>query len=172
MSYESIKVWCIDLDGVLTDGRYLVSEDGKITKAFHTRDFYAINVLKKLGYEVYIVTGADDDCGPKKAARVGIPILQGIIDKVAAIEETILQPKKMDWSNVAYIGDAENDVGALERAGLTFAPSDGVKSLPEVNFTTSAKGGEGVVYEVVEWLLEKLGLSFVPMHGLGKKSNR
>lgn len=62
---KNIKLLVIDVDSTLTDGNYQVSEDGKITKSFYTRDFYYIEKILRMDSHpicILLLTGSWDNC--------------------------------------------------------------------------------------------------------------
>ena len=49
--------YLLDVDGVLTDGRFLLMADGTDGRSFHTRDGHAIRMGQRAGLQFAILSG-------------------------------------------------------------------------------------------------------------------
>lgn len=152
-----IRYIFLDVDGTLTNGTYHVDCNGNISKDFFTRDFWAIRRAQEEGFEILLVTGANDECTIAKACLAKIPIIYGASDKVKEIEELMKNDPDWDWESTAYMGDAENDMGAMDKAAMNACPSD---AIPEVlkmdnSLISYYKGGEGAVYEFIRHIFDR-----------------
>tara|TARA_Y100000034_G_C6710379_1_gene313763 strand:- start:179 stop:709 length:531 start_codon:yes stop_codon:yes gene_type:complete len=159
-SIAQCKVWIFDCDGVLTNSMYHVREDGMLTKSFHTRDVWAIEELLKKGYFVFIVTQASDECvihkfmGMSKRYSSRMYFSLGVENKLYNIS-TFLKAENLTWDNVAYMGDAENDLECMKAAFWSICPLDAVPIIQEhADVVCDAKGGYGAVHEIVTYFLE------------------
>ena len=151
-----IKLFCVDCDGTLTDGKYHITEDGKVSKSFFTRDFYALGELAKKGIQVFVATSSKAGIINKKAMRLPyiLNIIAGVSDKKKAIDD-FLAVWGATWDNVAYIGDAENDMECMKLAGLTCCPHDAIPKIQGVaDFTSKYDGGNGAVWEFANYVLK------------------
>lgn len=164
IDFAKINVLAVDVDGTLTDGLYNVSSDGTITKGFHTRDFSAMDRLAKAGFIVLIITGANDGVIERKLATskaTGLILQANSKNKHAEISEWLAKEGKGGWERIAFIGDAENDLKAMEHAAWSSCPSD---AIPEVidnsHYVSEFPGGRGAVYDCVRKLCEKKGLKW------------
>lgn len=154
MKQRKIKMICIDVDGTLTNGNYHISVSGDISKSFYTRDFWAMQRVAEEGILVYLVTGATDSCTIERASFVNIPIISGSSDKASDVQ-LIIDSEKISWDQVAFIGDAENDLEVMGKCGLTGCPSDAVEEiLKDVNYLSDFKGGRGAVHDFIKYILE------------------
>jgi len=156
----NIKMIVTDVDGTLTDGRYFVSESGSVMKAFHTRDFWALRRAREEGMETFMLTSATDGCADEKSRVTGTPVVSDSKNKVADLR-MLAEEKGIPLDQVAYVGDAENDIAAMELCGFTACPADAVPEVKQIsNIITDAKGGNAVVYEVVRYIFDKQELSW------------
>jgi len=163
---EIMKVLMTDLDGVLSDGSYYVSSNGVVTKVFYNRDWDAMTKLMKNGIKVVILTQCYDEAIDAQLARIktnsktwanwmetGVfTLIKKCEDKyIAAIE--YLKAHGMEWKDVVYIGDAENDRACMIKAGYTFCPADALEIIKgEANIVCDTNGGRGCIQELVEEL--------------------
>jgi 3-deoxy-D-manno-octulosonate 8-phosphate phosphatase (KDO 8-P phosphatase) len=164
---DKIRLLFVDCDGTLTNGHYHVSSDGVTTKGYHTRDFFALKKIQKLGYRVVILTGAKDGSVDMKCQQSRLECISDAQDKVA-VAEAFMAKYGYEWGEVAFFGDAENDMRAMDRAGFTACPND---ALPEVkdrsNYISDFKGGEAAVYDIIRYLYKLQGESWFTEDELG-----
>lgn len=153
-----VRLALFDVDGVLTDGRLLLGDRGQEYKAFHTRDGQGLTMLRDGGIEIGIVSGRSSAAVGKRMAELGITLVyQGRLDKLAVLN-TILGKRKLDASEVAYVGDDLPDLPVLTRVGLAVAVADAHELVQRhAHMSTTRPGGQGAVREVCELILEAHG---------------
>jgi len=154
MSRLEIKLFAMDVDGVLTDGGMYYSEQGEALKKFNARDGMGIELLRKSGIIPAIITQEDSKIVLKRAEKLKVgEVYIGIGDKLQVMKE-LAQKYNLSFDEVAYIGDDMNDLAVLREVGLSFAPSDAMTEVKQaVRQVLSRKGGEGVVREAVDFIL-------------------
>lgn len=155
MDKPIIKILLTDCDGCLTDGGMYYSEKGDELKKFNTRDGMGIALLRKQGIITGIITSESVDLNRRRAEKLKLDILEtGCKDKAYAIKKYCEQ-YGVALENVCYIGDDINDIEAIKMVGMGCCPAD---AMPEVKavakYISKAKGGEGVIREVVAIILE------------------
>jgi YrbI family 3-deoxy-D-manno-octulosonate 8-phosphate phosphatase len=137
-----------DFDGCLTDDRVWLNQDGEEFVAANRKDGLAVNRLKALGIIVVITSTETNKVVTARATKLGIEALQGLSNKVEAIERYLLN-SKMTWNDSWYIGNDVNDLGAIRKAKISICPSDAVKAVKkEVDLKLKTKGGYGVLSEL------------------------
>ncbi len=162
MDFNAIKVLGFDVDGTITTGDYTVSSNGVVSKSFYTRDIYALNKALVAGLDILIVTGSSGTCTKYKISNIKrtygrrILLLSNVSDKVLQIEQ-YMKKRSLEWDNVAYMGDAENDLEAMKLAGITACPCDSIDDVKnESHWISDYPGGRGAVYDfVVNYFLPK-----------------
>jgi len=151
----AIRMVLSDVDGVLTDGRLLIDNQGIESKQFHIRDGQGIRLWQQSGGKFGIVTGRSSQVVKLRAAELDIEILrQGVKDKwpvvLAICEESGLAP-----AEVCYVGDDLPDMQVIDQVGLGVAVADAAEEVRQAaNYTTSVDGGHGAMREVIELLLK------------------
>jgi 3-deoxy-D-manno-octulosonate 8-phosphate phosphatase (KDO 8-P phosphatase) len=155
---RKVRVVLLDVDGVLTDGRLYMTSDGTEGRAFHVRDGHGIVMARRAGLTFGILSGRTSKVVSDRAAELGIEeVHQGVADKAARFGE-ILERLRLSPDEVCFVGDDIVDVPVLRRAGLAVAPADADDSaLAASHVATTARGGAGVVREVVDLLLRAQG---------------
>jgi len=155
---KKIKLLLLDVDGVLTDGRILLDNQGNELKAFHVRDGHGIKMAQKAGIIVGIITGRISEVVNIRARELGIKeVHQGAHEKIA-VYDSILARYGFRDEEVAYIGDDIVDVDIFKRTGLAVAVDDADPSVkPHVDMTTRKAGGRGAVREFINLILKHQG---------------
>jgi YrbI family 3-deoxy-D-manno-octulosonate 8-phosphate phosphatase len=155
---SGIKLLLSDVDGVLTDGGMYYSESGDELKKFNTRDGGGFILLKNVGIKTGMITSENVKLVERRAKKLEVDYYFSVSgDKWKTIDQ-LLQSLHLEPANLAYIGDDINDLTVIEKAGLSFAPSDGVEEVQKkANVVLSRKGGEGAVREAAELILKSSG---------------
>jgi YrbI family 3-deoxy-D-manno-octulosonate 8-phosphate phosphatase len=155
---QPIELILADVDGVLTDGRIVVNNQGIETKLFHIRDGMGIRLWQKAGYRFGVVSLRSSQIVKMRAAELEIGIVrQGTRDKLATSLEIIGQ-LGLAPQQVCYIGDDLPDLPVVRAVGMGVAVADACGELVEAAaYVTKAPGGCGAVREVIELILKAQG---------------
>lgn len=150
----NISLVVFDVDGVLTDGRFWLSDDGAESKAFNTQDGFGVRCLLGAGLEVAVISGRRSNAVTKRMSELGVRhVILGCDDKLAAFEE-LINDLGVEAADTAYVGDDVPDIPLLRRAGLAIAVANAVAEVKaECALTTTAPGGQGAVREVCDLIL-------------------
>lgn len=157
---KKIRLFAMDVDGVLTEGSIILLESGEEIKFWNVRDRIAFFMLKKFDglFRVAWITGRKSRQVADRAKEVGVVRLhQRCEDKGAAFEST-LAALKLKKEESLFIGDDLVDLPALRRAGIAVCPADAHPAVKKVcHWVTRAPGGRGVLREVVDFVIESQG---------------
>jgi 3-deoxy-D-manno-octulosonate 8-phosphate phosphatase (KDO 8-P phosphatase) len=161
-----MKAAIFDVDGVLTDGRLFISEQGESFKAFHVLDGHGLKLLAQGGIVPIVVTGRDSPAVRRRVADLGLQhAVFGVGDKTAAAEP-LLASLGIGWPEVAVIGDDWPDLPLFARAGFACAPPNAHAEVKAVaHHVTTARGGEGAAREFCDLLLVAAGRYAGLLHG-------
>ena len=153
-----VKLLLMDCDGVLTDGRIWILENGEDQKAFHTRDGLGIDLLHRAGLKSGIISGRISSALERRAQSLGVSYLwQGRDDKRQAFADTLAQAQ-VTSDEIAFVGDDLTDLPLMFQAGFAVAVADAVAEVKaRAHYVTTLKGGKGAVREVVELILKAQG---------------
>ena len=154
----SIKLLLMDCDGVLTDGRIWLFENGEEQKGFHTRDGLGIDLLHRAGLRSGIISGRKSSAVETRVRGLGMSyVIQGHENKVRAFADVLAQAGVAN-DEVAFIGDDLNDIPLMVQSGLGVAVADAADEAREhAHYVTKAPGGFGAVREVIELILKSQG---------------
>jgi len=155
---ERIRLVAFDVDGVFTDGRFYLSDDGIESKAFNTQDGFGVRQLIDADVAVAVISGRHSSAVARRMHELGVPfVVQGCRDKVAALDEIVAE-LGITIDECAFVGDDIPDLPALEHAGVSISVANAVARLRErCDITTEASGGAGAVREICEMLLAAHG---------------
>ena len=150
----NIRLVAFDVDGVLTDGRFYLSNDGVESKAFNTQDGYGVRQVLIAGIEVAVISGRRSAAVQHRMDELGVRhVIQGCSDKIAAFEALTKELGITD-AECIYVGDDVPDLPLLGKAGISMAVANAVAEVREFSdYTTQASGGCGAVREVCNLLL-------------------
>jgi len=153
-----MKLAFFDVDGVLTDGRIYIGEQGETVKAFATLDGHGLKLLALGGIEPVVITGRDSPAVRRRVADLGLKrALYGVHDKLAA-GQAVLDELGADWAQAAAIGDDWPDLPLLLRAGFACAPANAHAEVKAVaHHVTANVGGHGAAREFCDLLLMAAG---------------
>lgn len=153
-----VRLFLIDVDGVLSDGGIVYDGDGRETKRFHVRDGHGIKMLQRAGVEVGILSGRSSEAVSVRARELGISLVrQGAFDKVEAWRE-ILRAKGVPAEQTAYVGDDIVDLPLLRSVGFAATVSDAEEYVVSAaDYVSSRPGGHGAVREIIEFVLRSSG---------------
>jgi len=152
---SKIKMVVFDVDGVLTNGEIIYSDSGEELKVFNVKDGQGMNMLRSENFVTAIITARTSAVVEKRAIDLNISnIYQGIKNKFKVLED-LIKIYKLDFSEVAYIGDDIPDIASMEQVGLACCPADAVEKVKKIcHFVSSKPGGKGAVREIADLLLE------------------
>ena len=152
---KKIKLLAFDVDGVMTDGGIIYTEDGKEIKRFNAKDGQGLTNCMKNGLIVAIITARQNGTVSNRFEYLKVPeIHQGIKNKISKLDE-ILKKYNLSYEEVAYMGDDLPDICILEKVGLATCPHDAVEEVKErCNFISSKDGGRGAVRELTDLVLK------------------
>lgn len=159
---EKIKIFLMDVDGVLTDGKmYFIPGADEIPvefKGFNSLDGIGLRLLNQFGIKTGIITGRNSPATAIRAKNLGMSYLyQGFVSKLTPFEQ-ISKEENIAFDEIAYMGDDWTDIPALKAAGLACAPNDARKEVKEIShFIANNNGGEGAVRDVCELILFSQG---------------
>lgn len=153
---NKIKAIALDVDGVLTDGSFYWSMNGEELKKFSFSDVMGVSLGRKAGLIFALISGEDNVLIDRFARKMAITdTYKGCKDKASALR-SFAEKNALDLSEICFMGDDVNDLGALELAGLPAAPANAHASVKgKAKLITIKSGGNGAVRELIDLILEK-----------------
>ncbi|MCM8778318.1 MAG: HAD-IIIA family hydrolase [Candidatus Omnitrophica bacterium] len=152
---KKIKILIMDVDGVLTDGKFYYGNYGDELKAFDIQDGFGLTLLKRAGIKTIIVTAGNSRIITRRAKHLRITKVYQKAYKKLETYEKILKKFRVKDEEVCYIGDDLIDIPILKRVGFAVCVPNAREELkPLVHYITRQRGGEGAVREIAEILLK------------------
>lgn len=139
-----------DFDGVMTNNKVIVSQDGTESVVCDRSDGLGVEMLRKSGVAMLILSKEINPVVSARAKKLKIPVIQGIDDKPSALRKYCVK-SKVALKSVLYVGNDLNDLAVMKIVGLSACPADShprVKKIANIKLTRN--GGEGAVRELVE----------------------
>ena len=152
---KNIKLLVCDVDGVFSDGRIYLGNEGEELKAFHTKDGFGIKALGSSGVAVAIITGRKSTIVATRMSALNVEhIIQGQEDKLPALL-SLAKELDINIDEIAYIGDDMPDLPCIIQVGLGIAVQDAHPMvIAKANYTTFTRGGFGAVREVCDLIMQ------------------
>ncbi len=150
-----IKLLALDFDGVLTDNRVLVDQEGKEAVWCDRGDGWGIARLKAHGVRVVILSTETNPVVAARARKLEVECWQGLPDKLSLLKE-IANKYSLHPDQVAFVGNDVNDLECLRWAGVAIAVADAHPTvLATAQIVLTKPGGRGAVREVADWILQE-----------------
>ena len=151
---RNIKLLICDIDGVFSDGRIYLGNNGEELKAFNTKDGFGIKALIDSGVEVAVITGRHSHIVQQRMSSLMVKhIYQGQEDKLLAYNSLKAELNLSD-NDVAYIGDDGPDLPVMQQVGFSVAVNDAHPLIKRIaHYTTMLSGGFGAVRELTDLIM-------------------
>lgn len=154
-AFKPVKLFVLDVDGVLTDGSLLVLNDGQMARRMNIKDGYALQLAVKNGYRILVISGGISEAVKSRLQKLGVT---DVFMNVENKKELLLQYVKQHdftWPQVLYMGDDIPDFYTMQMAGLACCPFDAVPEIKAIShYISPVRGGEGCVRDVIEKVLK------------------
>ncbi len=154
-----IDLLILDVDGVLTDGRVILSPTGEETKSFHVHDGAGMKYWKRSGKKLAIVTGRSSPAVQLRAEELDVDVVRlNVKDKLPVVKE-VISSLSTTAERTAAIGDDLTDLPVLRHVAFGAVVADATEEVRQVaDYIAQKPGGAGAVREIIELLLKKAGL--------------
>ena len=155
---KKIELLVLDVDGVMTDGKFLLSPNGDEFKPFNAKDGAGIKYWMRTGGTVAIISGRNSNAVVIRAGELGVSFVrQGCKNKAPVLAE-IFEESGIDPSATAIMGDDLPDLPMFHMSGISACPSDAVADVrQQADYVCNTGGGNGCVREFIEVILKKTG---------------
>ncbi len=154
----NITTFIFDVDGVLTNGKVLITSQGEMYREMDTKDGYALKCALVQGYRVCIISGGTNEGVRNRLKALGIyDIYLGAHHKQEPFQD-LMDSYDLKPEEILYMGDDVPDIVVMEQVAVAACPNDAVSDVKEIaNYVSHKKGGEGCVREIIEQTLRVQG---------------
>ena len=147
-----VSIFFYDFDGIFTDNRVFVSEDGKESVICNRSDGLAIRKIKDMKIQQVIISTETNKVVSFRAAKLGLPVIQGISNKKEILLE-YCQKSCININEALYIGNDINDLEAMMVVGFPVCPEDAFPEIKNIaKLVIPVLGGHGVIRELLYYL--------------------
>lgn len=155
---NEITTFILDVDGVMTNGQVLVTDEGKMLRSFNIKDGFAMQLAVKLGYKICIISGGNSSGVIKRLEGLGIKDIYMKVHEKLPVFKSYISDKNLKADEIAYMGDDLPDYNLIKQVGLKCCPADASHDIQEIcDFVSSYPGGGGCVRELIEKVLRAQG---------------
>ena len=152
---SEINLLILDFDGVLTDNKVYVFEDGREAVVCHRGDGWGIRMLQSAEIEVIILSTETNAVVSARAEKLNVPCIQDCEDKASAVQ-SIIDARSISVDQIMYVGNDTNDIDAMQLVGHRVTPADAHPQIRAIaTMVTDSSGGQGVVRELADLLVTK-----------------
>ena len=154
----NITTFIFDVDGVLTNGKVLITSQGEMYREMDTKDGYALKCALVQGYRVCIISGGTNEGVRNRLKALGIyDIYLGAHHKQEPFQD-LMDSYDLKPEEILYMGDDVPDIVVMEQVAVAACPNDAVSDVKDIaNYVSHKKGGEGCVREIIEQTLRVQG---------------
>ncbi len=161
LDIKALEAIVFDFDGVLTDNRVWVDQQGNESVCCNRSDGLGFDVLRKTSVKLYILSTETNPVVMQRGKKLKVPVHQGVKNKVHSLQ-TLAQDASFDLDKTLFVGNDLNDYGAMQLCGFSACPADSHPQILEVATISLKKdGGQGIVRELVEQVFEINMLEFL-----------
>ncbi|MEL6893116.1 MAG: HAD hydrolase family protein [Actinomycetota bacterium] len=155
--FSGVRAIVTDFDGVHTDDRAVVDENGLESAVVSRSDGMGVGRARRTGLPMLILSTERAPIVERRAEKLGVDCISGCDDKVPELERW-LREQSIDPADVVYVGNDVNDLGCLQLVGHPVIVADAHPTLLQEGFATTARsGGDGALREVLDAVLSDLG---------------
>ncbi len=153
-----IRTFVFDVDGVLTDGSLLVTEEGQLLRSMNIKDGYAMQLAIKKGYNIWVISGGTSEGVKIRLNKLGISEVYLAVKDKNEILNLLLSKYNISHSQLIYMGDDIPDYGVMLKARVPCCPADAVDEIKQIcKYISPAKGGRGAARDIIEKVLKLNG---------------
>ena len=142
--FKKIKLVCMDVDGVLTDGSLYINQDGKEFKKFDVKDGIGIRLLQKHSFEIAWISGGSSAVTETRAKSLGIKYIFTKVKNKYIVLQSLQKSLNITSSETIFLGDDINDLVVSPLVIGFCAPSDAHEEFQKNSFWVAKKKEEVV----------------------------
>jgi 3-deoxy-D-manno-octulosonate 8-phosphate phosphatase (KDO 8-P phosphatase) len=165
--FKLVHTLMLDVDGVLTNGKVIITEKGELIRSMNIKDGYAMKAALASGLQIMIITGGRSKGVVSRLKALGIQeVYAGVSNKLERFEE-LVDIFELDPEGILYMGDDIPDMEVMKRVGMPCCPADACPEIKEISLYISPfDGGEGCVRDVIEKIMKLKGNWPIETHAI------
>jgi YrbI family 3-deoxy-D-manno-octulosonate 8-phosphate phosphatase len=153
VDFSNIKLLAFDFDGVMTDNKVMVDENGKESVVCNRSDGMGIEMVKNKDIEVIVISKEQNKVVKARCDKLKIPCAHGVDDKISILKKEI-EKRNLSPDEVCFVGNDVNDIECIKYVGLGVAVNNAYPEVKKVaDLVTEKNGGDGAVREIIDKML-------------------
>jgi YrbI family 3-deoxy-D-manno-octulosonate 8-phosphate phosphatase len=152
--FSRVKLLVLDFDGVLTDNRVYVNQDGREMVSCWRSDGIGLSRIREAGVKTLVISSEVNPVVEKRCAKLGIDCMTGVRDKLSVLKK-LLHEQNLSPQNACFVGNDLPDIDCLKYVGYPIAVKGSTEEVLKVaKYITKKEGGAGAVREVCDLIYE------------------
>ena len=142
---NNVRAFVFDVDGVMTNGKVMITSEGEMYREMDTRDGFALKYALLKGFKIGIISGGTNEGVRKRLELLGVnKVYLGIHEKDIAFDDFV-STFNINPDQVLYMGDDVPDIPVMEKVGVSTCPQDALPDVKRVvDYVSHKKGGDGL----------------------------
>jgi len=155
---KNITTLIFDYDGVFTDGKVLITESGEQLRTANVKDGYALQLARKKGYRIAVISGGTSEAVIKRMNGLNITDVFIRVDHKIDVYRQYLKKNSLSPGEVLFMGDDIPDYMIMKEAGVAVCPADAAEEIKNIShYISHLKGGDGCARDIIEQVLKVQG---------------
>ena len=155
---KNITTLIFDYDGVFTDGKIMITENGEQLRSANVKDGYALQLARKNGYRIAVISGGTSNAVVKRMNGLNIMDVFIKVDHKINVYNNYIRKNGLKREEVLFMGDDIPDLEIMKEVGVAVCPADAAEEIKAIsNYISHMKGGEGCVRDIIEQVMKIQG---------------
>jgi 3-deoxy-D-manno-octulosonate 8-phosphate phosphatase (KDO 8-P phosphatase) len=155
---KNITTLIFDYDGVFTEGKILLLENGDQLRTANVKDGYALQLAIKKGYRIAVISGGTSDSIKVRLEKLGLQDVFIRVEHKIQVYNKYLKKYNLDPREVLFMGDDIPDYQIMKEAGVAVCPADAAEEIKSLShYISHVKGGDGCVRDIIEQVMKIQG---------------
>ena len=155
---SNITTFIFDYDGVLSDGSIITLDDGEAYRTTNVKDGYALQLARKKGYRIAVISGAKANCMLHRLEALNIKdVFLGVENKMEVFRD-YMKNNGLTPDEILFMGDDIPDYQIMQASGVSTCPADAAEEIKKIaRYISHFNGGKGCVRDIIEQVLKVQG---------------
>jgi len=155
---KNITTLIFDYDGVFTDGKILITENGNQLRTANVKDGYALQLARKKGYRIAIISGGTSDSVVTRMNSLKITDVFIKVEHKIDVYREYITKNNLKKEEVLFMGDDIPDLHIMKEVGVAVCPADAAEEVKSIShYISHHKGGEGCARDILEQVMKVQG---------------
>jgi 3-deoxy-D-manno-octulosonate 8-phosphate phosphatase (KDO 8-P phosphatase) len=155
---KNITTLIFDYDGVFTDGKILITENGEQLRSANVKDGYALQLARKKGYRIAVISGGTSMSVVKRLNSLNVTDVFIRVDHKMKVYQKYVSEHNLRKEEVLFMGDDIPDLHIMQESGVAICPADAVEEIKAIShYISHIRGGEGCVRDILEQVMKVQG---------------